>query len=152
MTGHHHKQMIPRSVLIGAAMVMILSMVLAASARRARLTKAMPMPTPIESMAIRFEDRPDGAIAVLDAATGHAVSVLPPRSNGFVRGVLRGMFRTRKLESKDRQASFLLARHAEGRLTLEDPQTGRRVELDSFGSTNAAAFAQLLSAGRQAQR
>ena len=38
---------------------------------------------------------------------------------------------------------------ADGRLTLEDPTTGRRVDLESFGPTNAGVFAQLLVARNQ---
>jgi putative photosynthetic complex assembly protein len=130
--------------------MILISVGLAAGARRARL--AAP-PAPVEpareSLAIRFEDRPSGAIAILDATTGREVSTVPPRTGGFVRGVLRGMFRTRKLESMGRDARFVLAREASGRLSLEDPETGRRVDLDSFGPTNSAAFAGLLAAGRQ---
>jgi putative photosynthetic complex assembly protein len=77
------------------------------------------------------------------------VATIAPETNGFVRGVLRGMFRTRKLESLGHDARFRLAREADGRLTLQDPQTGRQVELDSFGPTNSAAFADLLVAGRR---
>jgi putative photosynthetic complex assembly protein len=153
MSEHQHNQMIPRSVLLGAAVMILLSLGLAAGARRARLSAPPPPASPaLESLNLRFEDRSDGAIAVLDAASGREVSLVPPRTNGFVRGVLRGMFRSRKLESLGRQASFRLAREADGRLSLQDPQTGRRVDLDSFGPTNSAAFAQLLVAGRQGAR
>jgi hypothetical protein len=34
--------------------------------------------------------------------------------------------------------------HADGRLTLLDPMTGTRVDLGSFGPTNAAVFARFL--------
>jgi hypothetical protein len=34
---------------------------------------------------------------------------------------------------------------ADGKLTLEDPGTGRRVDLGSFGPTNAAAFSQIMA-------
>jgi hypothetical protein len=34
---------------------------------------------------------------------------------------------------------------ADGKLTLEDPGTGRRVDLGSFGPTNAAVFAQIMA-------
>jgi putative photosynthetic complex assembly protein len=99
-------------------------------------------------MQVRFEDRPDGTLAVLDATTGREASIVQPGTNGFIRGVLRGMFRGRKLEALSRDGQFRLAREADGHLTLEDPETGRRVDLDSFGPTNSAAFAGLLAAGR----
>lgn len=149
MSQHHHTQTIPRSVLLGAAAMILLSLGLAASARRAHRAEVPPQAAPaLEVLQVRFEDRPDGAIAMLDATSGRELSLVPPRSNGFIRGVLRGMFRARRLEAMGREGSFRLAREADGRLSLQDPQTGRRVDLDSFGPTNSAAFAQLLVAGR----
>ena len=41
---------------------------------------------------------------------------------------------------------FRLARWSDGRLTLEDPTTGRRIELGAFGPTNAEVFAELMQA------
>jgi hypothetical protein len=35
--------------------------------------------------------------------------------------------------------------HPDGRLTLEDPATGRRMDLSAFGPSNAAVFARVLS-------
>jgi len=133
---HHHAQAIPRAVLLGAGALMLLSLGLAAGARSARSAEPEGAQAPaLQTLDVRFEDRADGSIAVLDGASGREVSVVPPRSNGFVRGVLRGLFRNRKQE-------------ALGRLSIEDPQTGRRVDLDAFGATNSAAFAELLAAGR----
>ena len=153
MSEHHHTQTIPRGVLLGAATMILLSLGLAVSARRAHLAAPHgPTQPAMESLEVRFEDRADGSIAMLDAATGRQVSLVPPRSNGFIRGVLRGMFRSRRLESLGREGHFRLAREADGRLTLEDPETHRRIDLDSFGPTNSAAFAQLLVDGRQARR
>jgi putative photosynthetic complex assembly protein len=151
MSQHIHTQAVPRGVLMGAAAVMLLSLGLAAGSRHARLAAPPPPARPaIESRDLRFEDRPDGAIAVIDAPSGQLISLVPPRSNGFIRGVLRGMFRTRKLESVGHQGFFHLAREADGRLSLTDPQTGRRVDLDSFGPTNGASFAELLPSRHRA--
>jgi putative photosynthetic complex assembly protein len=103
----------------------------------------------LQEIELRFEDRPDGALAVLDGPTQRELKVLPPGSDNFVRGVLRGMFRVRKLEALGRDVQFRLAREASGRLTLEDRELGRRIDLDSFGPSNSAAFAALLPAGVQ---
>lgn len=151
MSEHHHTQTVPRSVLLAAAAMIVLSLGLAASARRSHRAESRAAPA-LESIEVRFADRPDGSIAMLAAHSERQLSVVPPRSNGFIRGVLRGMFRARRLESIGQKGSFRLAREADGRLSLQDPQTGRRVDLDSFGPTNSAAFAQLLTAGRQASR
>ena len=92
-----------------------------------------------------FEDRDDGAVTVRDAA-GAFVAVLPPGTNGFVRGALRGLARERRREEAGASAPFHLSEYADGRVILEDPATGRLVDLRAFGATNAAAFARLLTA------
>ncbi|NBT78838.1 MAG: hypothetical protein EBT04_10375, partial [Betaproteobacteria bacterium] len=39
---------------------------------------------------------------------------------------------------------FRLAGHADGRLTLTDPVTGRRLDLVAFGTDNAKSFSRWL--------
>lgn len=148
MTAQTHSS-VPKPVLLGAGAMLVLSIGIAAAARQSQLAApVVPTAPPLEVLEARFEDRPDGAISVVEASTGREVSLLPPQSNGFIRGVLRGMFRTRKLESKPREPAFRITREADGRLLLVDPETGRRVDLDSFGPSNSASFAQLLAAAK----
>ena len=150
MSGHVHKEEVPRGALIGALALILVTVVIASTARHANLVARAsmpPVPAPIELLEARFEDVPDGSIRVIDAKSGELVSTIEPGTNNFVRGVLRGMFRGRKLESLGHQPPFALARGSDGRLTLTDPLTQRSVDLESFGPTNSAAFASLLSAG-----
>ncbi len=93
-----------------------------------------------------FEDRPNGSIVVLDARDRRVVDTVAPESNGFLRGTMRGLARERKRQGIGPELPFQLIGRADGRLTLVDPGTGRRVDLESFGPTNAAAFARLMSA------
>lgn len=147
MGDHIHKQTIPRAALIGAAVLMVGTITVASGARQVRLAgpKAV-VATPLRERMLRFEDRPDGSLVAIDADTGRLAGVVAPGSNGFVRGVLRGMYRGRKLESLGKSdARFRLAKEADGRLTLEDPETGRHIELDSFGPVNANDFGVLLA-------
>lgn len=152
MATHHHEQRVPRAALLGAAALLLTTLALSAEARNARRSDAAQHEAPAvhESIELRFEDRPDGSVVVLDASTSREVDVVPPAEGGFVRGVMRGMFRTRKLESIPAHGHFRLMRLVDGSLVLEDPQTDRRVDLRSFGPTNHAAFARLLEAGRAA--
>ena len=146
-------QHFPRWVLLAAAGLIGLTLVVAARANGfTRPVQASPEAPALEAIELSFEDRPDGAIAVFDAHTGKETSLVPPASNGFIRGVMRGMFRERKLESLGHEGKFRLAREATGRLSLEDLQTHRRIDLDAFGPTNSGAFANLLAAGLQASR
>lgn len=93
-----------------------------------------------------FEDRPNGSIVVLDARDRRLVETVAPESNGFLRGTMRGLARERKRQGIGPEVPFQLIGRTDGRLTLVDPGTGRRVDLESFGPTNAAAFARLMSA------
>jgi putative photosynthetic complex assembly protein len=58
---------------------------------------------------------------------------------------LRALTRERKQREMGSEAPFELIAQADGRLTLHDPATGKRVELESFGPTNAANFSRLLA-------
>ena len=148
MSGHSHEQHVPVPALVGAGLLILVTLGVAAHAHSDRVAHPPAVEPAIESTMVRFEDRADGSLAVLDDATGREDTVVPPRTNNFIRGVLRGMFRTRKLEAVGHEAPFRLAREANGRLTIDDPATGRRVDLDSFGPTNSAAFDSLLVAAR----
>ncbi len=99
----------------------------------------------VVSRDFRFEDRADGALLATDVAAGKLVFVFPPGSNtGFIRGVMRGLMRERRLHEVARSGPVTVTQWADGALTLEDKSTGRILELGSFGQTNRAAFAQLL--------
>ncbi|MBA4263458.1 MAG: photosynthetic complex assembly protein PuhC [Comamonadaceae bacterium] len=91
---------------------------------------------------LRFEDRPNGDIAVLDAGTQKEVARFQGEQ-GFLRGSLRALARERKLSGLGSQAPFHLLGHVDGRLTLLDRATGQRISLESFGPTNSAVFSQL---------
>lgn len=98
----------------------------------------------LTSRQLRFEDRSDGGIAVLDAHSGAVLDTVAPGTNGFLRSAMRGLVRERKRQGVGPALPFDLLGRTDGRLTLVDPGTGRRIDLESFGPTNAAAFARLL--------
>jgi putative photosynthetic complex assembly protein len=97
--------------------------------------------------ALHFEDRPDGSVAVLDGGTRLEVSRLQGEQ-GFARGALRMLAHARLRHGLSPEQPFLLTGHANGRLTLSDPATRQRIDLESFGPTNAAVFARLRDVGR----
>ena len=108
----------------------------------------MPETSAVETRSLRFEDMRNGSIQVTDARTGKVAASVEPGTNGFIRGTLRGLARERKRRGIGIEPPFMLTRWADGRISLEDPETGRVIELDAFGPTNGEAFAQLLTAGR----
>lgn len=103
----------------------------------------------VVSRELRFEDRPDGAVAILDARNGAIISLVPPGEGGFVRATLRGLARERRMnEAGGAEVPFRVSVWEDGRLTLEDTATGRLVDLGAFGQTQVQTFARLVATGR----
>ncbi len=126
-------------VLIGMA----LSTLVLVSLARWSGTKVEQFDSPVtSSRSMRFEDTPSGAVAVLDPASGAEITRFEGEQ-GFVRGVLRAIARERKRRGVDHHLPLLLQAHADGSLTLDDPATGERINLESFGPTQRATFAAL---------
>lgn len=98
---------------------------------------------------LRFEDRPNGDVGVVDARSGQEIARFAGEQ-GFVRGVLRALARERMRRGIGPEQPFELLGHAHGRLTLRDPVTGERIALESFGPSNAALFAKLQNAAPDA--
>jgi putative photosynthetic complex assembly protein len=137
----------PLAPLVGAALLLLAVVVAVGVARLAGAgAPAATVGSPVLARQLAFEDRPDGSILVRDAGAGRDVTVLEPGTNGFIRGTLRALVRDRRREEVGGRAPFRLAAWPDGRLTLEDPATGRIIGLEAFGPTNMEAFARLLTA------
>ena len=95
--------------------------------------------------ALHFEDRSNGDVAVLDAQDRREVARFQGEQ-GFLRGALRALSRERRARGLGPEQPFQLMARPDGRLTLVDPVTDQRIDLESFGPTNASAFARLLQA------
>jgi putative photosynthetic complex assembly protein len=98
---------------------------------------------------LQFRDLPSGDVLVLDARTGQTVAQFSGEQ-GFLRSTLRALARERQRSSLGKEAPFVLVGRTDGRLTLQDPSTGQRIDLESFGPSNAAVFASLRLAGTKA--
>jgi putative photosynthetic complex assembly protein len=137
----------PRGALLGAAALVTIAIVAATAGRLTGIGAShMPDGTAVESRDLRFADRSDGAVVITEAGSDRVVDVAPPGTNGFLRSTLRGLARDRKRRDLGAEAAFRLTRWADGRLSLEDEATGRRIDLGAFGPTNAGVFAHLMTA------
>src|SRR5579863_4333755 len=96
----------------------------------------------VETLALKFEDQSDGRVVVKDTADGRAIFEVKPGTNGFIRATMRGLATERKRDGVGEETPFLLVHWTDGTVSLEDPATARRIDLDAFGPTNAEAFAQ----------
>ena len=130
-------------VLIAALISIILLLVFINSRDLSKVRE--PDASPAQVLQLRFEDRPDGSIAIIDYKTGKQIDTVQGEA-GFVRGTLRGLAQERKRRGLGSGPPFELIYRADGRLTLSDTATGRLVDLESFGPTNASTFFNLFNA------
>lgn len=153
--------MLPRGMLMLAAaliafaigstaVVRVAGIPAAASPEALRTQEQIPA---VASRSLRFIDRADGAVVIQDVRKGGVASVIEPgQQTGFVRGVLRGLARERRMHGIGDQPPFTLTLWRDGQLSLTDSATGRSIELTAFGSSNRAAFAALLPISERSPR
>jgi putative photosynthetic complex assembly protein len=138
-------QPFPRAPLVGAAVLLGGILLATFGSINTGVGRSHRLDAPVVAEAsMQFADQSDGSITVTDAHDHHLIDTVAPGTNGFLRGTLRGLARERKRESGGATQPFVLASHSDGRLSLFDPVTKRRVDLESFGETNEAVFARLL--------
>jgi putative photosynthetic complex assembly protein len=135
---------VPRAAILAAAALIGFSLVLVAVVRLTGEEVSIRPDVPVlESRALHFDDATDGTVAVREAG-GEVVHRLAVGEGGFVRATLRGLARERLQLGLDAGAPFLVVHYANGQVLLEDPETGRAIDLRAFGETNLAAFARYL--------
>ena len=140
------RQSLPRGALRSVLLLLAFAVIATAMGRRERPETSAELPAlPEQSRQFVFADRSDGAVLVTDVEDGRAF-VLEPGTHNFIRGVMRGLNRERRRRALDAAAPFRLTRWAQTQVSLEDPATGRRIELAAFGPTNLQEFAALLPA------
>lgn len=145
-TIHKEDPLVPKAWLISAIALVLFSL---AAVTTVRLTGVggtkMTLPAAVESRDLLFEDGKDGAVLVYDARDRQLIDTLAPGTNGFVRVVLRGLARERRLGDVGKEPPFRLTRFENGQMTLQDTSTSKQIDLVAFGSSNAEAFARLMN-------
>lgn len=134
----------PQWVLYCAAGIMAFSLI---SVGLIRITGNGPdqkAAAPTVQRSLVFQDHKDGGVRVEDGVTGETLTVLHGEQ-GFVRGALRALSRERYSRGIGSAAPFELIARVDGRITLFDPSTGQRVDLESFGPSNVAEFSRFLA-------
>lgn len=134
----------PRWILYFAAGIMAFSLI---SVGLIRITGNGPdqrAAAPTVQRSLVFQDQKDGGVRVADGLSGETLTVLHGEQ-GFVRGALRALSRERYSRGIGSSQPFDLIARVDGRVTLMDPSTGHRVDLESFGPTNTAEFARFLA-------
>mgnify|MGYP001316358235 CR=1 FL=1 len=144
MSAAHRTERLPRAPLLALGALLIAALLAVTAVRLSGISVREPDAQPVATRLLRFADRPDGGIAVIDAATGRTLDNVHGEQ-GFLRGTLRALARERRMREVGALPPFELAARADGRLTLSDTATGARIDLESFGPTNAGVFARLLT-------
>jgi putative photosynthetic complex assembly protein len=142
------KEKFPKAALIGAALLVGLSITMAAIGRQAQLAAPAVTEQPglIAERSLIFADGSDGSVVVRDAEDGALVQIVQRGEGGFVRGVMRGLARDRRSRGIGQDPAFRLSEWQSGRLALEDPMTGKVIDLNAFGRDNRRAFSEILYA------
>jgi putative photosynthetic complex assembly protein len=145
MHDHAQEPPLPRLLLRAVIGLILFSIVAVVIGRFTETGLVMTAPsTPVEQRELTFEVLESGELMVKDHQSAQMVALLPVGKDGFIRGVLRGLERGRALSRAQGPEVYTLTRYADGRLSIADPLTDERFDLNSFGRDNLAAFAQLL--------
>lgn len=151
---HSHENTVPRPALF-LAFGLVASSLLMTTAVTTGLLDREAVPAveraeagvgAIESRRLAFRDMQDGSVQVIDADSSQAVATLHGEGDGsgFVRGVMRGLARDRRMRGIGAEPPFELTLWSDGAISLTDSATGREIELGGFGPDNRAVFASFL--------
>ena len=138
------RSQVPPGILVGAGCLIAVALGSAVVAHGAGKSALVDRSAVVVASDLTFADRRDGGVDVFRDGGTAALTTILPATNGFVRATMRGLASERKREGKGAETPFRLTAWADGRLTLDDPATGRRIDLEAFGVTNEAAFARFL--------
>jgi putative photosynthetic complex assembly protein len=143
---HSHDLHPPRALLIAVGALVLFTLLAVGATRLAGLGHTTDWRVlSVQSLPLAFEDGADGSILVRDPASGALVREWAPETGGFVRTAMRSLALERRQMGIGSGPAFVLHRTQNGKLIIEDPETGKWVSLNAFGSDNAAEFAKLLA-------
>lgn len=144
------QEIIHRRAVVAAALLIGFTV---AAVALARLTGGgdlyVPAGNPVATAELNFVDEPDGVVAVFDARTGTRLIDYGENEGVFVRSVMRGVARQRRMRGQGPQMPVTLSRLDDGKLWLIDPASGTQIYLGAFGPDNTGAFTEILERGEQ---
>jgi len=139
-------RMVPKGAIVGAAALIGFSLVAAGVGRLTGVGAVRAnYANTVHTATFRFEDRADGGISVIAPESGATIGVVPAGTDGFVRTVLRSLAFDRQRHGVGAGPAFVVAKWSDGHSTIEDPVTGRRVDLAAFGVANMQTFEHLVA-------
>lgn len=145
MSPPHTRETVPGIALAALGALLLATLLGVGIVRMSGTEIRQPDATVVAARSLRFEDGADGSVRVIDASTGQHIDSVQGEA-GFLRGSLRALVRERKMRGIGSGPAFELLARSDGRLTLNDPATGERLDLESFGPANAAIYRRWLPA------
>jgi putative photosynthetic complex assembly protein len=138
-----HVPPLPLAFSFGMA---LLALALVAGARLTGFSPEQTLPgaSVVDSRLLSFEQASDGRITIIDGSTGQAITDAPAGAEGFLKGALRGLNRIRLADETAPGVPYRLERMANGQLLLTDTASGIALDLNAYGRSNAAVFAEFL--------
>ena len=141
---HDHDAVhVPPAAIALMGGLLLTSLLAVAAVRWSGIEIREPDAPSLQVAPLHFRDLPDGSIAVIDPASGRRLETVTGEA-GFLRGALRVLSHERMRRGLGDTDPFELHRRQDGRLTLIDPRTGMRLDLESFGPQHAGSFARLM--------
>jgi putative photosynthetic complex assembly protein len=139
----------PRGVLMLIGALVLAALLGTATVRLSGVEIPNPTPSRCPAAALRFEDGADGSVIVIDAVGGQTVATITGEQ-GFLRGTLRALARERKRVGAGSPTRLNWCCAVTGAHADATRPRSERIDLESFGPTNAGVFARLLN--REAPR
>jgi len=141
--GTRDREMIPKGILIAMLALVLCSLAL--------VTFGVLTNRPQEGVPASAAVISERTIALIGGGA-QAVTVLDEKGNlladlphgGFITVVQNALETMRKRHGIDPDRPIRIVEYANGRLTMEDPDTGTSFELYAFGGDNEASFRNLL--------
>lgn len=152
MTAETHRKDALRAPAACAGLLIVATLVLVVFAQMNGISKTGRSMGPVaDGRELRFEDLANGGISVIDVISSEQIDLIEPGGGGFVRGALRGLARERRRRGIGSELPFRLVKWEDGGMSMIDPATDQKIDLEAFGATNFQAFARLLTLRRTTQ-
>ncbi len=135
----HRRAMVALGIFVGIVLV-----VTAIAQLTGMGLRFSPVAEPVAMVQLRFEDGPEGLVTVTNAETDEVLAEYGMDEGVFVRSVMRGIARQRRLRNQEGREPVVLAEYPDGKLWLLDPTNEVEIYLGAFGPDNRAAWANLL--------
>ncbi|MEM1132869.1 MAG: photosynthetic complex assembly protein PuhC [Pseudomonadota bacterium] len=143
---------VPQAAIVGTAVFILICLAMTAAVTNGylpksgspELSRAAASIAPAKTRTLFFTDTEEGGVDVTDAVTGDTVLQVPYGEGGFMRASLRRLIKARRAAGFGAETPFTLVLWENGAMSLDDPTTGKKVEIHGFGPDHTNMFASMI--------